>query len=112
VIRVLINLGLSQREAEVYVFLAKAGPQKARNIADALKIQRQQLHQSLKSLRHRGIVNATVERSIEFSAIPFDRVLELLKQATLNEAQRIEQNKEEILSIWQSVIMGDLMGSG
>jgi sugar-specific transcriptional regulator TrmB len=107
VLKALVGLGLSEVEAEVYVFLAKTGPQKARNIADALKMYEQQLNRSLESLQDKGIVIATSEHSSQFSAIPFDRALDLLIKAHLEEARDIEHNKREILSQWRSMITGD-----
>jgi sugar-specific transcriptional regulator TrmB len=110
VLKALVGLGLSEVEAEVYVFLAKTGPQKATSIAAALKMYEQQLSRSLKSLRGKGIVNATPEHPSQFSAIPFDKALDLLIKAHLREAQNIEQDKEEILAQWQSMIKGDSAG--
>jgi sugar-specific transcriptional regulator TrmB len=100
----IVSLGLSQSEAEVYVYLAKHGPQKAKAIAEALKMQEQIIYRSLQSLKSREIVNATPERPTEFCAIPFDRALELLVKAHLKESQNIEQEKDEILSQWQSIV--------
>ena len=99
-----MNLGLSQTDTEVYVFLATKGSQKARNIATALKTYKRKIYRSLKSLQNKEIVNATLERPAQFSALPFDKVLNLLIKAHLEEARYIEQNKEEILSHWQSMI--------
>jgi len=110
VLKALVGLGLSEMEAEVYVFLAKTGPQKATSIAAALKMYEQQLIRSLKSLREKGIVNATPDQPSQFSAIPFDKALDLLIKAHLEEARDIEQDKEEILSQWRSMITEDSGG--
>ena len=104
IIKGVVSLGLGQSEAEVYVHLAKQGPQKARTIAEALKMHEQHIYRSLRSLKNREIVNATPERPTEFCAISFDRALELLVKAHLKESQNIEQEKDEILSQWQSII--------
>jgi hypothetical protein len=61
----------------------------------------------LKSLRGKGIVTATVKHSTQFSALPFEKVLDLFKRAKLKEAMRTEQNRKGILSIWQSMVRGD-----
>ena len=106
----LIQLGLSQVDAEVYVFLATKGSQKARNIAMALKTYRRKIYRSLKILQNKEIVNATLKRPAQFSAIPFDKVLNLLVKAHLKEVQYIEQNKEEILSYWNSMIARNSAG--
>jgi sugar-specific transcriptional regulator TrmB len=104
VLKALVSLGLSQTDAEVYVFLATKGPQKARSIATALEMYKRKIYRSLKSLQSKEIVNANLGSPAQFSAIPFDKVLNLLIKAHLKEAQYIEQNKEEILSHWNSMI--------
>ena len=103
-IKTLTSLGLSQTDANVYVYLATMGPQKAENISDALKLQEQLLHQSLENLQGKGIVNLPLEQSALFFALPFDKALELLVKAHLKEARVLEQNRGEILSKWQAMI--------
>jgi sugar-specific transcriptional regulator TrmB len=105
-----VSLGLSQTDAEVYVFLATEGSQKAKNIATSLKIYNRKVYRSLKSLQNKEIVNATLERPALFSAMPFDKVLDLLIQAHLKEAQQIEQHMEEILTQWRSVSVKNSAG--
>lgn len=104
VLRVLVNLGLTQIDAEVYVYLARQGPSKAREIAKALKMREQNLYHSLRSLQSKELVNVAVGRPAEFSAITFDKALEFLIKAHLKEAQNIEQEKDEILNQWHSMI--------
>lgn len=103
IIRTLVGLGLKRTDAKVYLFLAKTGPQKARDITNALKIYKQQLYRSLKNLRAKGMVNATLEHPARFSAVSLEKALDLFIKAKREEAQNIEQNKDEILSIWQSI---------
>jgi len=104
VLKALMNLGLSRRDCEVYVCLATKGPQKAGNIADTLKLNKQQLYTSLKNLQNKRIVTITLEYSARFSALPFEKAIDLLAEAKRKEAQNIEQNKKEILSDWHSMI--------
>ena len=106
-IRGLIGLGLSRTDARVYVFLITRGPKKGRDIANVLQMYKRQLYRSLRSLRVKGIVNVTLEHPAKFSAVPFEKVLDLLAKAKLVEAQGIERNKEEILSEGHSMIKGD-----
>lgn len=103
VLKALTKLGLSQREAEVYVYLATNGPQKAENIAETLKLNKQHLCFTLESLQNKRIVNVTREYSAQFSALPFETTIDLLAEAKRKEAQRIEEHKEEILANWRSM---------
>jgi sugar-specific transcriptional regulator TrmB len=111
VIRTLVGLGLKRTDAKVYLFLAKTGPQKARDITNALKMNKQQLYRSLKSLRSKGIASATTEHPARFSVIPLEKVLDLFVKAKMEEAQSIEQNKDELLFIWQSMTTADSISS-
>jgi sugar-specific transcriptional regulator TrmB len=103
VLKALSKLGLTQREAEVYVYLATKGPQKAGNIAETLKLSKQYLCSTLKSLQNKRIINVTLKYSAQFNALPFETALDLLAEAQRKEAQHIEENKEEILSHWRSM---------
>jgi sugar-specific transcriptional regulator TrmB len=103
VLKTLESLGLTKLDAKVYIFLGKKGPQKGKDIAKALKMPKQHLYLILKSLQSKGIVNATLERPARFSAMPFEKTLDLFVKAKLEEAQRIEGGKDEILSDWQSI---------
>jgi CBS domain-containing protein/sugar-specific transcriptional regulator TrmB len=68
-----------------------------------MKMNRQQLYRSLKSLQNKGIVSSTFERPARFSAVPFEKVIEMFIKAKIEEIQRIQENKANILSKWQSV---------
>jgi sugar-specific transcriptional regulator TrmB len=103
-VRGFVSLGLRQLEAEVYIHIALNGPKKARDIAEALKISEQLLYRSLRSLKSKEIVHTSPPRPAEFSAIPFDKALELLMKAHIRESQNIEQEKDEILSQWRYMV--------
>ncbi len=102
VLQTLTNLGFDPVDAQVYLFLAKQGLQKASTITQTLTLTKQQIYPSLKRLQHRGIVISTLEHPARFTAIPFEQVLDLFIKSRIEEAQSIQQRKKEILSSWQS----------
>jgi sugar-specific transcriptional regulator TrmB len=102
VLKTLVSFGLTQIEAQIYIFLAKKGAQKGRDIRKALKITKQQLYPSIRKLQNKGIVSSTIEHPARFSALPFEKVLDLFIKAKVEETQRLQQNKDEILSKWQT----------
>jgi sugar-specific transcriptional regulator TrmB len=104
-LKMLESLGLKHLDAEVYVYLAQNYPQKARDIAEALETYKRQLYRSLENLQRKGMVSASQERPARFSAVSFDKVLDQFIKANREEAQRIEENKEQILSMWRSKIL-------
>ena len=103
VLKTLVSFGLTQIDAQVYIFLAKKGAQKGRNVRKTLKITKQQLYPSLKNLQKMGIVSSTLEHPARFSAIPFEKLLDLFIKAKVEETQRLQRSKDEILSKWQTL---------
>ena len=99
VIKALIGLGLSRVDAEVYVYLAKKGPQKVVDLTKALNINKQKIHASLKNLRTKGLVSK--DRTI-FSALPFEEALDLLIKMKKERAQAIQEGREELLTAWET----------
>jgi sugar-specific transcriptional regulator TrmB len=99
----LINLGLSQRDAEIYIYLATKGPQKARDIAAALKLGKKQLHSCLHHLHDCRLVHPCFHRSPEFYAVSFEKALDLLAQTRIRSACALEKNREALLSKWKSL---------
>ena len=107
VLRTLESFGLKRVDAEVYVYLAKKGPQKGIDIAGALKIRKQQLYHILKTLQDKGVVTATPKRPALFSALAFEKVLDLLLEANMEQAKAIEETKQELLLSWRDMVKRD-----
>ena len=106
-VKTLESLGLKHLDAEVYVYLVQHDPQKAKDIAKALETYKRQLYRSLRNLQHKGMISASQERPARFSAVAFDKVLDQFIIENREEAQRIEENKEQLLSMWRSKILGE-----
>ena len=104
-IKALVDLGLKKLDAKVYVMLSKMGPQRAKEITRLLRVSKQQLYPSLKNLRSMSLVNATLERPARFSAVKFDKALDLLAKAKMEEAKSIRQKRGSLLSDWQSIVI-------
>ena len=104
IIEALVSLGLSQTDAEVYVHLATTGPATARNITDTLAINTRQIYRSLKRLQNKGITTANTERPSEFSAVPFEELLDLLIEVKKEQAQTLKESKKEVLSDWHNIV--------
>ena len=103
----LINLGFTESEVQVYVFLVTKGPKKARDIADALKIHRNQLYCILRKLRSQGIVNPSSEYPARFSAVSFDQILDLIIKTRIEQQKALEASKQELLFTWSSMTKKD-----
>jgi sugar-specific transcriptional regulator TrmB len=99
VIKALINLGLSRLNAEVYVYLAKKGPQTAIDLVRAWNCSEQKIYSSLKNLQTKGLIYK--DRTM-FSAIPLEEALELLIERGKKQANHIQKSKKELISKWKT----------
>jgi sugar-specific transcriptional regulator TrmB len=104
ILKALVSLGLSQTDAQIYIYLATEGPAKARNIINGLTINKRQVYRSLKRLQNKGITIANDERPFEFSAVPFEEVLDLLMEIKKEQAQTLQESKKEFLSSWRKIL--------
>jgi sugar-specific transcriptional regulator TrmB len=100
VLQLLESFGFSRVDAQVYVYLAKKGPQKSKDLSVGLKIAEHQLYPALKRLKRRGIVKN--ECAEIFSALEIEELLKLVVKIKVNQAKFIQQNKKELLSCWQN----------
>jgi sugar-specific transcriptional regulator TrmB len=99
-----MDLGLSKTDAEVYIFLAIKAPQKATDIANALRMKKQRLYPCLRNLQNKGIITCTYEHPKLFSAVPIEEALNSFINASLKDAQHMEKNRKRILSFWRSMM--------
>jgi sugar-specific transcriptional regulator TrmB len=89
--KVLTDYGLTDKEADIYIFLAKHGVLKGGEIVTRMKTHRALVYRILKSLQTKGLVETTLESPARFSAVPFETFLDLNIKAKRDEAALIER---------------------
>jgi sugar-specific transcriptional regulator TrmB len=104
VIKAIIGLGLSEFDAQVYIFLALNGPQTVNQISAMMKKSKQQVYRSLKSLEENSVVVVSGAVPAVFSAASFEKVLDLLSIKKERQARALEKVREDLLNSWQRVI--------
>jgi sugar-specific transcriptional regulator TrmB len=107
VVKTLAGLGLTQTEAEVYVYLAKEGSQEAGKAAKSLGFNNRLISRVLDSLLEKEIVNKISEHEAIFSALPLDKAIDLLVKLNKEQTRILELNRVEIISEWKSLIKKD-----
>ena len=99
--RVLSELGLSEKEAKVYLYIAKNGPQKAIEISKNLKIHKVEVYRFLKYLENKALVEPALERPTRFTALPFEQTLDSLIAERKKTARDLEEKRNGILEQWR-----------
>ena len=97
VLNTLVRLGLSRTEAEIYVFLARKGPQRKDDIISMLKIPDERMRLSLTNLQEKGVVASALKHDTLFSAVPFEKAIDSLAKTKIEEAKRLTKEKEYFL---------------
>ena len=100
--KVLSEFGLTPKETDVYIFLAKHGTLKSREVARQIKKDKAQILRILKSLESKGMVVSTLEIPKRFSATPLEKALDAFVQAKREEAALIESVKRDLLQFWKT----------
>lgn len=99
-IKALITLGFGKCDAEIYVFLALNGAQRASTLAKALRICEKKVRHILEELQNRKVISVSQDLPKQFSALPFDRLLDLIIEGSLQKARKMEQDKDDLLTLW------------
>jgi sugar-specific transcriptional regulator TrmB len=103
----LVGFGFKQPDARIYVFLAKKGPHTAEDLEASLEIPKWQVYKSLRNLRKKGTVTAFLHRPALFSAIPFEKVIDLAAKAKTKEAQQEQASAEQAILYWENMMEED-----
>jgi len=99
----LLKFGLSRNEIRVYIYLARSGVRKAREISDALSLHRTETYRILRDLEKRGIVSSVLEKPLKFMATPFEETIDTLIKAKKLRIQQLERRKKSLIDIWFSI---------
>ncbi len=95
--KVLMNSGLTEKEAEVYIFLAKHNAMKVTEIARLLGKDKAQVFHILNRLQAKGFAESTIEFPAHFTAVPFENILDSIIGARQKEVALIEKSRKELL---------------
>lgn len=104
IVSVLRDFGLTEKEAEVYLFLAKTGVQRAGEVSKRLKMHKAQVYRILEVLQSRGLAEATLEFPARFVPISFEHFLDMTIRAKREETFQLETRKSKLLTRWRSIM--------
>jgi sugar-specific transcriptional regulator TrmB len=92
--QVLIDLGLTLKQARIYLALAKHGPSRIVDLANNAKVARPDVYPILKRLRQLSIVEKIIKTPPEYKAVQMKEVLPYLLEAKTNQYERIKAQTE------------------
>jgi len=92
--QVLVDLGLSLKQARVFLALTRIGPSRILPLSKISKVTRPDVYEALERLQHLGLVEKIIKRPVEYRATPLDEGLSLLLKTKENQYQKVRTETE------------------
>lgn len=100
---ILLNFGLSEKEAQLYIFLGKHSPLGIGTISKQLRMHKGQVYRLLKNLQKKGLVEASLEYPTRYLTVPFEKVIDGFVKSRREEIALIEKEKNDLLDEWKNI---------
>ena len=99
----LSSFGLTGNQCKVYIYLGKYGSKTAPEVCKALKLPRTETYHLLTTLQNKGIVSATFQHPIRFSALLLDKAVWVLVNAEKERVKTLETQEKDIVDLWNNI---------
>jgi len=99
----LLEFGLTQNQARVYLFLSKNTSRSAPEISHILKIPRTETYHLLNGLQSKGITIAAFGKPTKFQAVPFDKSINILVNNERSRIDELEKKSLYMISQWNMI---------
>ena len=99
----LSDFGLSSNQCKVYIYLGKYGSRTAPDVSKVLKLPRTETYKLLAALQNKGVVSASFQHPIQFSAIPLMDAIHSLINTEKERIKKLESQKSELSKLWDNI---------
>jgi len=99
----LSSFGLTINQCKVYIYLGKYGSRTAPDISKVLKLPRTETYKLLASLQNKGVVSASFQHPIQFSAMPLTDAIQSLINTEKEHIKKLESQKSELSKLWNNI---------
>ena len=97
------KFGLTTNQGKVYIFLGKYGSKTAPEVCRALKLPRTETYHLLTTLQNKGVVSATFQHPIKFSALSLSNAIKSMVDTEKERVKKLEIQEQELTKIWDSI---------
>ena len=99
----LSQYGLTSNQSKVFIYLGKYGAKTAPEVCKALKLPRTETYHLLSALQNKGIVEASFEHPIRFTASPLDKAIWILVNSEKERVKSLEQMEKGLSELWDNI---------
>jgi sugar-specific transcriptional regulator TrmB len=97
-VQLLNRLGLTFRQAKVYLTLAKCGASSVRETSNISGIHREDIYRVLRELLRMGLVKKRITFPVTFEAIPINEALSFLHERRIRETKELQVKEKKFLT--------------
>lgn len=99
----LSKFGLTPNQSKVFLYLEKYGSSTATQVSKTLKVPRTETYHLLTNLQNKGIVSATFQHPIKFTALPLDKAIGALINAEKERVKNLETQEKRLVDLWNTL---------
>ena len=97
------DFGLTEKEALIYIFLAKHGLLKGSEISKYTSTNKAEIYRILRNLQHKGLIEPTLQSPTRYTVVSFEKIIDLQIKTKQAEAAKIEKAREELMNYWTTL---------
>jgi HTH-type transcriptional regulator, sugar sensing transcriptional regulator len=98
-VQLLNRLGLTFRQAKVYLALAKYGDCSVREISNGSGVHREDVYRILRELQRKCLVKKRITYPITFEAVPVEDALSFLHERRIRETEELQKKEKKFLEV-------------
>jgi len=99
----LVAFGLTPNQSKVFFYLGKIGAKTASDIAKAVNVPRSETYHLLTALQNKGIVEASFQHPIQFSALSIKKTVNLLINTETERLNKLKKAGPKLEEIWEKI---------
>ncbi|MBC8517307.1 MAG: TrmB family transcriptional regulator [Nitrosopumilus sp.] len=99
----LVSFGLTPNQSKVFFYLGKIGAKTASDIAKAVNIPRSETYHLLTALQNKGIVEASFQHPIQFTALSIKDAVNLLISTETERLNKLKKSGPELEQMWEKI---------
>ena len=99
----LVAFGLTSNQSKVFFYLEKMGAKTASDIAKAVNVPRSETYHLLAALQNKGIVEASFQHPIQFSALSIKKTVNILISIETERLNKLKKAGPELEEIWGKI---------
>ena len=99
----LLQYGLTSNQSKVFIYLGKYGAKTAPEVCKALKLPRTETYHLLSALQNKGIVSATFQHPIQFTALPLNKAIWILVNSEKERVKSLEYMEKGLSELWDNI---------